>query len=166
MENTLRSRSPAAGFTVLALAALIAPAVAFLVSYFVGFYNGIPMPRPSYTPPDIATFILDAAARFLFGISLFLTLRAVPETDSAKTLKTVIAGLWFASYVLSLIWLPVFFTWGSTVGGFVILAFIGAMTTAMFIINLRLSFPAALLVLPYWAFVLFYAWINLMMMIG
>ena len=62
MENTIRSRETAV-FTVPALAAPIAPAVAFLISCFVGFYNGIPAPRPVYTPPDIATYIMDAAAR-------------------------------------------------------------------------------------------------------
>ena len=61
MENTIRSRETA-GFTVPALAAPIAPAVAFLISCFVGFYNGIPAPRPAYTPPDIATYIMDAAS--------------------------------------------------------------------------------------------------------
>lgn len=162
MENTIRSRETA-GFTVLALAAFVAPAVAFLISYFVGFYSGIPAPRPDYTPPDIATYIMDAAARFIFGISLYLTVRTVAESQNARALKGVAIGLWIASYALSLIWLPVFFTMRSLVGGFIVLALIGAMTTAQFIINLKISFPAAITVLPYWAFVLFYAWINLMM---
>ena len=164
MENTIRSRETA-GFTVLALAALIAPAVAFLISYFVGFYNGIPAPRPAYTPPDIATYIMDAAARFIFGISLYLTVRAAVETQTDRAIKGIAVGLWIGSYALSMIWLPVFFTLGSYIGGFIILALIGAMTTVQFIINLKISFPAAIAVLPYWAFVLFYAWINLMMIV-
>lgn len=162
MENTIRSRETA-GFTVLALAALVAPAIACLISYFVGAYDGVPGPRPDYLPPDMATYIMDAVARFIFGISLYYTVRAVAESTGARALKTVAIVLWLGSYALSLIWLPVFFTLGSYVGGFIILALIGAMTTAQFIINLKVSFPAALMVLPYWAYVLFYAWINLMM---
>lgn len=161
MENTIKTRETA-GFTVLALSALIAPAIACLISYFAGAYSGMTGARPDYMIPDIATYILDAATRFIFGISLYFTVRAYAETSGAKTLKTVAIVLWLVSYALSIIWLPVFFTLDSYVGGFVILAIIAATTTAQFIINLKISLPAAIAVLPYWAFILYYGYMNLM----
>ena len=44
----------------------------------------------------------------------------------------------------------------------ILLAVIAALTTAQFLINIRISLPAALMVLPYWGFVIYCAYVNLM----
>ena len=90
------------------------------------------------------------------------TARQIAESDGARTMKTVAVTLWLVSYALSLIWLPVFFTMESYMAAFVLLAVIAALTTAQFLINIRISLPAALMVLPYWGFVIYCAYVNLM----
>lgn len=167
MENTFHRQETAGGtgIAVLTLAALIAPGVAALIAYFTGAYMGIPGPRPGYMMPEMAFYILDAITRVIFGISLYYTMRQIAETDGARTMKTVAVTLWLIAYALSLIWLPVFFSMQSYMAAFILLAIVVALTTAQFLINLRISVPAALMILPYWAFVIYGAYVNLMMAI-
>ncbi len=163
MENTFEKQASTGSFAIFILAAVVAPGLAALITYFVGAYGGIGItPRPGYMMPDAAFYSLDIITRVIFGISLVFTARQIAESDGARTMKTVAVTLWLVSYALSLIWLPVFFTMESYMAAFVLLAVIAALTTAQFLINIRISLPAALMVLPYWGFVIYCAYVNLM----
>ncbi len=163
MENTYNKQESMSGLAIFMLAAVVAPGLAAIISYFTGAYFGIGiLPRPGYMMPDVAFYVLDIITRVIFGISLYFTARQIAESDGAKTLKTVAVTLWLVAYALSLIWIPVFFTLKSYMASFILLAAIVAITTAQFLINLKISVPAALMILPYWGFAIYCAYVNLM----
>lgn len=165
MENTYRKQETTMGWGLFVLAAIVAPGIAALIAYFTGVYSGINVTRPTFMMPDVAFYVLSIIALVIFGISVYFTVKQIAESDSAKVLKVVAITLWLVSYTLSLIWLPIAFNLRSAIGSFLLIALIVAATTTQFLINLRISLPAALMILPYWAFMIYCGYINLMILL-
>lgn len=156
METTY-SYGERAGFFTFIWTVFLTTALAALVTWLCGGYYGYDFTRPSFMMPEAALYTIDAATRLIYGLSLFLTLRASLHEGTNATAKKASVTLWIITFVMSLAMLPVFFVFKWYLFTFIwLLAMIGV-TTAQFIVNFRVSVSAAVTVLPYWGFLIYAA---------
>lgn len=149
METTYRE-SDRYGFLSFLWTVFATIALALLVMWICGGYMASVPGRPAFMMPLVGLFVLDASTRALYGLSLYLTMRADHSPARQASLT-----MWTITFVMSLALIPVLFVLGWTVFAFVwMIAMIGV-TTAQFLVNFKVSIAAALTVLPYWALLIY-----------
>lgn len=128
-------------------------------AYFTA--KGIPvwyagLAKPAWTPPNIAFPIVWNILYALMAVSLFLLWQRTPAGDA----RTRAIALFFVQLALNAAWSPVFFTlhwvWSA-------LGIIAALAIAI-LLTIRTAWPvnrpAAILLLPYLAWVLYASTLN------
>lgn len=151
METTYRD-TDSAGFLTFAWTVFATTGLALLILWISGGYMADMTTRPSYMMPLVGLYVLDAATRLFYGLSLYLTMRGNSGTTRQASLT-----MWAITYVMSLALIPVLFVFNWTMFAFIWLIAMIGITTAQFLVNFRVSVSAALTVLPYWALLIYAA---------
>lgn len=156
MESTIHNRTTdRAGFFTFFWSVLLTTALSALVMWLCGGYAGYAFTHPGYLMPAAAVYVLDIAARLVFGLSLFFTLYASEREGANETAKTACVTLWAIAYAMSILLIPALFALKWQMFSFIwMLAMIGV-TTTQFIVSFKVSIAAALSVLPYWALLIY-----------
>lgn len=149
METTY-SESDRYGFLTFLWTVFATTALALLVLWICGGYMATVPNRPMFMMPLVGLFVLDAATRALYGLSLYLTMRS--DRSAARQASLT---MWTITFIMSLALIPVLFVLGWTVFAFVWLIAMIGITTAQFLVNFKVSIAAALTVLPYWALLIY-----------
>ncbi len=161
METTYRM-SERGGFFTFFWTVFLTTALAVLVTWLCGAYV-YDFARPGYVLPAAAMFSLDAAARLIFGFSLYLTLKSSEREGASPTARTASITLWIIAYAMSIMLLPALFVLKWQLFSFIWMLGIIGVTTAQFIVNFYVSIGSAVTVLPYWAMVIYGAVICFML---
>ena len=113
-----------------------------------GFSNGwyIPLEKPSFQPPGWAFGVVWTILYTFMGISLALLLSRPPSAQRRLALS-----LFAGQLLLNWAWSPTFFGLGYIDGGFLLILGMDVLVTALIIAAWPLSRVAALLLLPYLA---------------
>lgn len=156
METTISSHDRA-GFFTFFWTVFLTTGLAALVTWLCGGYYGYEFARPAFMMPDAALYIIDIATRLIFGLSLFLTLRANVYEGASSMARKASITLWIITFVMSIAMMPVFFVFKWYLFTFIWLIAMIGITTAQFIVNFKVSVGAAITVLPYWGFLIYAA---------
>lgn len=122
-------------------------------------YAGLAL--PPLTPPDAVFPIVWSVLYLLIGLSLFFIVRTYAFTPARISAKRQSIGLWIAQMVFNLCWSFVFFSFQLYAFAFVWLVALLAVTMALIINCFKLRPLAAWLLIPYEAWLLFAAYLNL-----
>lgn len=117
------------------------------------WYSGLA--KSPYTPPDAAFGIVWPILYAMLAIAVWIVWQK-PESAERKNILILFA----AHMVLNWAWTPVFFTAHETLAGFIILVLIVATAIWLALQLWRLDRRAALLLVPYIAWVLFASHLN------
>ena len=145
---------------VLAAVCILAPLVSGTVAGFFtiagvqGWYTTLN--KPWFTPPDYVFGPVWTVLYLLMGISLYLVVFRGTETKSGKTGIV----LFVAQLGVNLLWSALFFGLHSPRAGLACIFVLIALIVATIISFSRSSRPAALLLLPYLAWVLIATALN------
>ena len=112
-----------------------------------GWYAGLV--KPSFTPPNWLFGPAWTVLYILMGISLYLVVIRGWENETVKTGIILFA----AQLVVNLLWSIIFFGLHSPLGGLACIFVLLALIVATIITFYRLSKPAAVLLIPYLAWV-------------
>ena len=118
--------------------------------------------RPDFTPPDIVFSIVWPILYALIGVSLYLTV--ISETEN-KGLRIASFVIWGVQLVLNLLWVPVFFNARQFLWAFIIIAIVDAMVATLIVINFRINKWSAILLIPYFAWLIFATYLNIMILV-
>ena len=151
METTYRE-TDRYGFLSFLWTVFATTALALLVLWICGGYMASVPNRPAFLMPLVGLYVLDAATRAVYGLSLYLTMRADRSPARQASLT-----MWAITFVMSLMLVPALFVLEWTVFSFVWLIAMIGITTAQFLVNFKVSIAAALTVLPYWALLIYSA---------
>lgn len=150
METTYRETDT--GFLTFAWTVFATTGLALIVFWICGGYMTSVANAPWFMMPLVGLYVLDAATRVLYGLSLYLTIRA--NYGSARSASLI---MWAITFIMSLALIPVLFVLNWTMFAFVWLIAMIGITTAQFLVNFKVSVSAALTVLPYWALLIYAA---------
>lgn len=116
---------------------------------------------PPATPPDVVFPIVWTVLYALIGMSLFFILRKPAPTPAFAQTKTAATVLWTVQMGFNLLWPFAFFTLHLYVFSFIWLIALVAVTLAAILYAFRVSPTAGALLIPYEAWLLFAAYLNL-----
>ena len=138
---------------------LICQAAGFVGSFFTspaipGWYAGID--KPSFTPPNWVFAPVWTALYVLMGVALFLVWRKGMDAPGVKVAVVVFV----IQLILNAVWTPAFFGLRSPLAGLFIIAFMWVAILLTIIKFFPISRPAALLLIPYIAWVSFATVLN------
>ena len=111
--------------------------------------------KPSWTPPRIAFPIVWPILYFLMALSVWMFWEAPPSSARTATL-----GAFGVQLALNAIWSPIFFGRHDLRSGMIVISLLFAAIGVTVIIGLGVDSTAALLLLPYLAWILFAAALN------
>ncbi len=115
--------------------------------------------RPPLTPPDAVFAIVWPILYFLIGNSLFVMLNT--DTQKAGIIKKAAIILWIAQMILNIAWPFIFFTADLKTVSLILITVLDAAVIGLTILNFMYSKPAAWLIVPYAAWILFATYLNL-----
>jgi len=111
--------------------------------------------KPALAPPNWVFGPVWTTLFFLIGVAVYLVLR-----DGRGNPRRVAFALFVAQYVLNVAWTLVFFGGENIAGGLVVITGLWALIAATILAFYRVSRTAALLLVPYLAWVSFAAVLN------
>jgi len=117
-----------------------------------GWYQAIP--KPAWTPPDIAFPIVWTILYIMMAVAAWLAWRAAPRHAGWPL------AIFFVQLALNAAWSYVFFGFGWIAAGFVVLLALTLAIAATIAAFSRVSRPAAWLLVPYQIWVLYAATLN------
>ncbi|QDX40144.1 TspO/MBR family protein [Salarchaeum sp. JOR-1] len=142
----------------LALAILVCEAVGAAPALVTATGSGswyATLVRPAFAPPNWVFGPVWTTLFFLLGVGVYLVLR-----DGRGRERTVAFGLFVAQYVLNVAWTLVFFGGENIAGGLAVIAALWTLIVATIAAFSRVNRTAALLLVPYLAWVSFAAFLN------
>jgi len=117
-----------------------------------GWYQALP--KPAWTPPDIAFPIVWTILYVLMAVSAWLAWRAAPHRAAWPL------GIFAVQLALNAAWSYVFFGFGWLAAGFVVILALALAIAATIVAFSRVSRAAAWLLVPYQLWVLYAATLN------
>lgn len=111
--------------------------------------------KPSIYPPPQTFGIVWSVLYLLMGVALAMVITARGATG-----RSLAIGLFVAQFVLNLAWTPVFFGMENIRGGLMLLAAIDLAVLATLVAFWRVRPVAAMLMVPYFGWVLFATMLN------
>ncbi len=145
-----------------ALSALCTVVIGSIVGMLGGARQGYTgLVRPTFTPPDVVFSIVWPVLYAMMGVSFYLTLVSRPLTREKRTLRIVSFVLFFVQLFINLSWVPLFFKGEKYFLGFVWLAVLNAVITALIIINFKVNTWSAILLIPYLGWTMFATALNI-----
>ena len=152
VRNNEKARSASIGTFIICVAASVILGVA--AQWLGGMFSGYgDLVISQVTPSVIVNIIFWSISYFLMGWALYLTM--ANRTVELQGLKTTAIVIWLGQFLFSLAFPFILFYGNVYTFAFIWSAILVAMITAYVIMNLWLSVPASLLMLPYWVFMLF-----------
>lgn len=119
-------------------------------------YTGLT--RPTFTPPDIVFSIVWPVLYFMMACSLF----AVIFTDRHDGVKSASIIMFALQLAVNLAWPIIFFRFDAYFVAFLAIALLDALVFGLIIINFWISKPAAVLLIPYMAWLAFATYLTIM----
>lgn len=164
MQNTLTAKKSSSIwiFLVCVLGTLGVGTLAGFLSGAMKGYAGIN--TPSFAPPDWVFSVVWSVLYVLIGVSLFLIITYSPLSRTEDHIKTAALILWGVQMAFNLIWPFIFFNIDYTVA-FVIIAAMVAAVTSLVTLGFFIRPLASVLLLPYWGWLLFATYENLLIII-
>lgn len=133
----------------------------FLSGSFKG-YQGINM--PSFALPDWVYGAVWTVLYIMMGISLYLLLSYPPLSRTERNIRTASIVLWAVQFVLSVVWPFVFFRLDHTAAFVINCALVGTVTSLV-TLGFFIRPLSSVLLLPYWAWILFASYQTLMIIV-
>lgn len=158
VRNNEQARSASLGTFILCvtLSVILGVGAMWLGGMFSGYGDLV---LSQVTPSTIVNIIFWPISYFLMGWALYLTM--ANRTVEMQGLKTAAIIVWLGQFAFSLAFPFILFYGNVYTFAFVWAAILVAMITAYVIMNLWLSVPSSLIMLPYWVFMLFTAYSTL-----
>lgn len=129
----------------------VGAAPALFVEVDTGWYD-----EPALTPPDLAFPIVWTTLFTLMGVALFLLWRTGRETPAGR----LALGLFGLQLALNVTWTPVFFGLRAPLLGFAVILALWVAILATIVAADRVDRRAAVLLVPYLAWVTLAAYLN------
>ncbi|GAA0650367.1 TspO/MBR family protein [Salarchaeum japonicum] len=142
----------------LALAVLVCEAVGAAPALVTATGSGswyATLVRPAFAPPNWVFGPVWTTLFFLLGVAAYLVLR-----DGRGRERELAFGLFVAQYALNVAWTLVFFGGENIAGGLAVIAGLWALIVATIAAFSRVNRTAAILLVPYLAWVSFAAFLN------
>lgn len=170
MQNELtykRSVSEVKDFSLLKFICCVigSELTGFLSGLAAMAFDGYDMNLAPFTPSMPVMVVIWAVMYLLMGWSLYLALQHNDFSPSAKRCKTLYIWLWATQMVFNFMWPIIIFRWQLYTFGFVWLAILDALVTALVVTAFKLRPAAALLLLPYLLWLLGATYSNIMLII-
>lgn len=167
MTTLVKQRtSTAAKALYLILMGLAVVGIGTIMGFIGGANKGYSgLNRPTFTPPDIVFSIAWSILYFGMGAAFYLILQEKPLTREARIGRNSAITLFIVQLVLNLVWPIVFFRAEMYLVAFVWLAVLTALVTALMLVTFKVNKAAAIIFIPYLAWLIFATYLNLMILV-
>lgn len=159
-----QSKSISWGKLLICLA--IPSGLGLLCNWLAGSFNGYGnLVISRLTPPEIVMKIVWPIFYFMMGWSYYLVLQKQALSRSGANIKTAAIILWWSQLIVNLIWPFLMFKTNMYTFTFIWTAILTALITATVVLDFKISVPSALLMLPYWVWMIFTTYSSLIVAI-
>ncbi|MDP4120720.1 MAG: TspO/MBR family protein [Bacillota bacterium] len=114
--------------------------------------------KPALSPPSLIFPIVWTALYLLMGISAYL----IFTSSAPQKQKTIALKIYALQLAVNFLWSIIFFNFSAYLFAFIWLILLWVLILIMIKLFYQISKPAALLQLPYFLWVTFAGWLNLM----
>lgn len=126
-----------------------------------GVYRGFEIAVPEWTPDikiNLAAWAINAV---LMGVSLYLALQHRSYSSGAKRCKIIYLSLWALQTAFAFCWPIALFLFKLPTFAFIWLALLDGLVAALIVTAFKLRASSALILLPYFASLVFTTWFNI-----
>lgn len=136
-----------------------------ILGFITGLISGATMGytsfvRPPITPPDVVFAIVWPILYFMIGLSLFFAVRAYRNFKVDKITFGWYITFFVIQLALNLFWPYIFFTFSMPIISAVVIALLDGAVLALIICSFSRLRTSSLLLLPYFAWLLFATYLN------
>ncbi len=146
-------------FFTTTIGTLLVGMLAGLLSGSKAGYDSLVLPPA--TPPDAVFPYVWGVLYVMIGLSLFFIIRTPAVTPNLLTNKRVSTVLWCIQFGFNILWPFAFFTFKLYTFSFLWLAALSAINLALIIYSFKVSNAAGWLLIPYEAWLLYAAYLNM-----